>query len=108
VSGDDTSVQPELIRSAATGLHDTATAFDAQIQAFVAKVNGLVEEPGTDMVSPLIWAAHDAVFSIAMQCLGSNTAALHTHAAKLLTAADRFETTDQANAAGFDKLHRAM
>jgi uncharacterized protein YukE len=104
----DTSVQPELLRSAATGLHDTAAAFDAQIQAFVATVNGLVEEPGNDMVSPLIWAAHDAVLNIAMQCLGSNTAALHSHAARLRTAADRFEGTDQANASRFDALHRAV
>jgi excreted virulence factor EspC (type VII ESX diderm) len=104
----DTSVQPEGIRDAATGLHDTAASFEAQIQAFVDTVNGLVEEPGTDMVSPLIWAAHDAVFTIAMQCLTSNTAVLHSHADRLHAAADRFDAVDRVNADHFDRLHRAL
>jgi uncharacterized protein YukE len=104
----DTSVQPEGIRDAATGLHDTATSFETQIQAFVETVDSLVEEPGTDLVSPLIWAAHDAVFTIAMQCLTSNTAVLHSHADKLHAAANRFDAVDRANADHFDRLHRAL
>jgi hypothetical protein len=38
-------------------------ALDAAQQEFGAKVQNLVEPPGVDLISPLIWAAHGAVRS---------------------------------------------
>ncbi len=104
----DTSVEPDQMRGAATGINDAAVSFEQAIQDFVNTVNGLVEEPGQDMISPLIWAAHSAVFQIAMQCLGSNTEVLHTHARKLYSAADNLQATDQANADAFTQIHRGL
>jgi uncharacterized protein YukE len=104
----DTSVEPDQMRGAATGINDAATSFDQAIQDFVNTVNGLVEEPGQDMISPLIWGAHSAVFQIAMQCLGSNAQILHTHARKLYSAANNLQATDQANADAFNSMHRGL
>src|SRR5690348_7425465 len=71
VSG-DTLIDPDQLRAAAAGLEDTATSFDARIQPFIGTVQGLVQEPGNDMVSPLIWVAHEVVFGVAARCLSSN------------------------------------
>lgn len=80
-----------------TGLHETANSLDTAHQDFTGKVQSLVEKPGNDMVSPLIWAAHDAVFGILQQCVSSNVQGIRTHADKWSTAQQIHDTVEGIN-----------
>lgn len=83
-------VSPDRIHSAASGIRQTAQSFDNELQVFLGHVNSLREPPGNDMISPLIWAALDAVLSAATRSFNSHTAALHSHADRLDLAAARW------------------
>jgi excreted virulence factor EspC (type VII ESX diderm) len=98
-------VDPSQLESAAAGLRQTASDLTASVQAFQAQVQGLVEAPGTDPISPLIWAAHGAVFSAAMRCFASNAAAMTAHAAKLDRAAANYRRAEQDNVAAVRQIH---
>lgn len=67
-------------------------------------MQSLQEPPGNDMISPLIWTAHDVVFKVAMDCMASNVRGLHIHAGELDAAAAAHESTEQANVAGINQL----
>jgi hypothetical protein len=97
-------VSPGSIRTAAAGIRQTADSFDSQVTAFRARVQGLQEPPGNDMISPLIWTAHDVVFKVAMDCMASNIRGLHVHADELDAAATVHESTEQANVANINYL----
>jgi hypothetical protein len=79
-------VNRDVILAGISGLHQTATALDAAQQEFNAKVQSLVEPPGLDLISPLIWAAHGAVLPVLQQCVASNAHGIRTHAEKWATA----------------------
>jgi hypothetical protein len=105
---DGFTVSPDHIRAKASGLRQTADSFDEQTKAFVAKVNSLRQQPGNDMVSPLIWAAHDAVLGVLQNVVGSNIAALHTHANGLDVTAKVHELTDHANAQALNRVRDTL
>lgn len=95
---------PESLRASAAGIRQTAESFDSHAAAFQARVQGLQEPPGTDMISPLIWVAHGVVFKVAMDCVSSNIRGMHVHADQLDTTARLHEATEQANVTGIDML----
>jgi len=101
-------VSPAAIRDAASGIRQTAQSFDAQVQAFLSRVEGLREPPGNDMVSPLIWAAHDAVLTAATRCFSSNTATLHGHADGLDVTADGYEGAERVNTFEINRVRETL
>jgi Excreted virulence factor EspC, type VII ESX diderm len=101
---DGIRVSPASIRAAAAGIRQTAESFDSNVAAFQGQVQSLVESPGNDMISPLIWTAHDVVFKVAMDSMSSNVRGLHVHADELDTTATAHEAAEQANVAGINQL----
>jgi hypothetical protein len=97
-------VSPASIRAAAAGIRQTAESFDSNVAAFQGRVQGLQEPPGNDMISPLIWTAHDVVFKVAMDCMSSNVRGLHMHADELDTTAASHEAAEDANVTGINQL----
>ncbi|MEV5749973.1 hypothetical protein AB0L00_19300 [Actinoallomurus sp. NPDC052308] len=78
-------------------LHQTAGSLDALQQDFDDKVQSLVEEPGNDLISPLIWAAHDAVRGILQKCVSSNVHGIRSHADKWTTRQQLHDAVEKVN-----------
>lgn len=94
---DDVVVNKDATLTNIAGLHNTAQSLDSAQQAFLEKVQGLVEKPGNDMISPLIWTAHDAVLQILHQCVSSNVHGIRTHADKWSTTQQIHDMVEHAN-----------
>ena len=105
---DGIEVRPDMIRSSASGIRQTAQSLESHTADFQARVNGLVEQPGNDMVSPLIWTAHGLVFQVAMKCMSSNINGLGAHAEHLETTAKAHDLTEEANAAGINRVREIL
>ncbi|MGE5291938.1 MAG: WXG100 family type VII secretion target [Micromonosporaceae bacterium] len=101
---DGIRVSPDSIRTAAGGIRQTADSFGSQVAAFQSRVQSLREPPGNDMISPLIWMAHDVVLKVAMDCMASNIRGLHMHADELDAAASAHESVERAHVAGINQL----
>jgi PE family len=101
-------VDPQQIRESAAGLQNTAAELETHAASFRAEVQSMVQPPGNDPISPLIWAAHGAVFGAALRCLATNTAALRSHAAKLDKTAANYRSAEQANVTAADRIRAEL
>ena len=101
-------VDPGEIQYSAAGIRETADHLAGSVQDFHGQVQGLVQPPGNDMISPLIWAAHSAVLDAAMRCFASNTTSLYGHAAKLDATAAKYRAADQGNVTAIDQVGGSM
>jgi hypothetical protein len=101
---DRLEIQTDQIRSAAGGLQQTAQALHQDVQAFLAEVQGLTQEPGYDMVSPLIWGAHSAVLEVALECLASNLEDWVDQAGKLGQLANEMDATELTHVSNLQAL----
>jgi hypothetical protein len=97
-------VDPSQIQYSAAGIRETAQNLAGTVQNFHGQVQGLVQQPGNDMISPLIWSAHSAVLTAALRCFASNTSALHGHAAKLDATAAGYRAAEHDNVTAIDKI----
>lgn len=71
-------------------------------------VSSLREPPGNDMISPFIWAAHDAVLSAATRSFNSHGGLAHSHADRLDLAAADFETAEAVSTADVNRLRETL
>jgi hypothetical protein len=101
-------VDPDQIQYSAAGIRDTAQNLAGSVQDFHGQVQGLVQQPGGDMISPLIWSAHSAVLSAALRCFASNTSALYGHAAKLDATAADYRTAEHDNVTAIAKVGKSL
>jgi hypothetical protein len=97
-------VDPDQIKYSAAGIRDTAQNLSGSVQNFHGQVQDLVQQPGGDMISPLIWSAHSAVLGAALRCFASNTSALYGHAAKLDATATDYLTAEDDNVTAVGKI----
>ena len=97
-------VDPDQIQASAAGLRGTAQDLTVTAQGFERQVQGLVQPPGNDMISPLIWSAHSAVLTAALRCFAANARGLHSHAAKLDAAAAAYRGAEQHNVRAADQI----
>ena len=105
---DGIRVSPDSIRNSAANIRQTAASLAAETQRFQSMVSGLVEQPGSDMISPLIWTAHGVVFDVAAKCLASNIKGLGTHAHNLETMARVHDLTEEANVVSVNRVREIL
>jgi hypothetical protein len=101
-------VNPDQIQESAVGIRQTAQNLASSVQDFQGQVQGLIQPPGGDMISPLIWSAHHAVLSSALRCFASNTSALSDQAAKLDLTAETYRQAEQDNVTAINQIRGSL
>jgi uncharacterized protein YukE len=95
-------VQPQSLHTAGHGVANAADQLSQQWQSLTSTAQGMQDIFGDDMVGGLIGASYGAAQQIAGDSFSSALDGFAQIADGLHAMADLYDTTEQANADGFD------